>query len=435
MEMVMAISIVVVVTGAVLPLLASIRRSWDAGRHRTEMVQHARVLMDHLYRHLATASAITDVSLSTDDAGHIEFVADDGKRYRYVLGDDGYVEFGPPDDSADLAGPLARLRFVCYDSDDFAVPTTRADDIRLVTLEATFSDPAGGGRDKTFASSVYLRSGPTGALLDPGIAAKDGMVWLLSDIDSYRSSEGEYRRLAAGAEAIATVNATERNSLVLLFAALRGDAYCGPGGDPRRVISTGFGEITGEKLTLAEPIDIPEIPSPPEGSYLGDLARSSGTLVVSDDSHYGAVLLSSRATLRISGNVTMVLDDRLEVRDSAQIVIAPNSSLRLYVKGPVSPTRDDAVTVRDSAELNGSVDSSQDPSQLQIYIVGDNHTMTIRDQATVCAVVQNPAGRVVLEGTLWGLTEFFGKIRARRVDGVLGRVHVDLDSDFDRVGD
>ena len=59
---------------------------------------------------------------------------------------------------SELAGPVSRLQFTCYDGNDFVNPTTDANDIRFVKAEATLTNPAAMGRDITFTAKTYIRT-------------------------------------------------------------------------------------------------------------------------------------------------------------------------------------------------------------------------------------------------------------------------------------
>ena len=138
LEMVIAISAMTVILMTLLPTLAGIRNSWDTRQANAEIMQNARVLTDHVARHLSTAARITDVSAPSEEQGYIEFADNGGNICRYAVGPDGLVEFGPPDSGADLAGPVSRFQFACYDGNDFVTPATESDRVQFVTLTATF---------------------------------------------------------------------------------------------------------------------------------------------------------------------------------------------------------------------------------------------------------------------------------------------------------
>jgi hypothetical protein len=159
MEVVIALALVTVIFAAVLPQLRLINNSWNSKQGGAEVLQNARVLTDHISRNLAKAVKITAVSSSSETNGYIEFEDNDGNDLRYDISPDGYVEFGPVGSLSDLAGPVSSLQFTCYSDSNFATSTTDANSIRLVNVQTTFPNPARLGQDKTFTTSVYLRTG------------------------------------------------------------------------------------------------------------------------------------------------------------------------------------------------------------------------------------------------------------------------------------
>jgi len=157
LELVIALGIMTVVFTAVLPLLRAIDNSWDSKQGISQTVQNARVLMDHIDRHLVQAVRISAVSEPTETAGYIEFEDNNGNTLRYELANN-YVRFGTVGNLSDLAGPVSSLSFTCYDGNDFDNYTTDVNSIRFVTVQATLTNPAPQGQDRTFTSSVYIRS-------------------------------------------------------------------------------------------------------------------------------------------------------------------------------------------------------------------------------------------------------------------------------------
>ena len=174
-EMVLAISMMTIILGAVLPLFAGIRNNWSTKQATAEITQNARILSDHLYRRLSQAVRITSVSASTEAAGYIEFTANDGESYRYALVGD-YAQFGPVGATADLAGPVSQLRFTCWDISDLDTPTTDVDSVRLIKVEATLTNPAELGNDEDCVASVYLRTNWDSASSDSGQVVYEGFA-------------------------------------------------------------------------------------------------------------------------------------------------------------------------------------------------------------------------------------------------------------------
>jgi len=165
LELVIAMAMIGIIFAAILPQFALIRNSWDVKQGTAEALQNGRVLMDHISRNLSKAVRITAVSESSVTSGYIQFVANDGNtfKYEYVAGENNnYVEFGPqPGTLSDLAGPVSLLKFTCYDACDLdnpLSPVTDTNDVRVVKVDATFTNSASIGQDKTFTTWVYLRT-------------------------------------------------------------------------------------------------------------------------------------------------------------------------------------------------------------------------------------------------------------------------------------
>jgi type II secretory pathway pseudopilin PulG len=158
LELVIAMAVMTLVLGAVLPLFAGIRNGSDTRWAHSEMIQNARVLNDHLSRHLAAGKRIVSVSQDSETDGYIELEAADGTLYRYGVGADDTIEFGPVGDLSALAGPVSSLRFVCYDANDLTSPTDVVGSIRLVTWEVIFRSSGRLTQDKRVTGACYLRA-------------------------------------------------------------------------------------------------------------------------------------------------------------------------------------------------------------------------------------------------------------------------------------
>ncbi len=163
-EMVIALSIMVIIIAAILPQLKVVNDSWASKQASAEVLQNARVLVDQINRSLSSADRITDVSDPCEADGYIEFEDNTGTAYRMDIAANNYIEFGPVGSLSDLAGPVSRLRFTCYSKDNFTTPTTVAGDIRFVKAEVIFPNP-GPGQDRTFTTSTYLRTNAGSSLL------------------------------------------------------------------------------------------------------------------------------------------------------------------------------------------------------------------------------------------------------------------------------
>ncbi len=424
LEMVIAMSMMAIVLASVFPLFAGIRKSWDTKQANTEILQNARVLADHFHRHLATAASITDVSPSSEDHGYIEFVANDGSACRYAVGGDRYVRFGLLGDAGDLAGPVSQFKLTCYDDRDFETPLTDPARVRLVTATFTFPNPAPLGRERTFVTSVYIRSE---SVFEPGVAVADLIGWggQGTVIDSYRSTAGAYDPAKPGAEAIVTANATGFGTITLVGrTVIRGDVYIGPGGNPDfGILTWGGSKILGKQGALAEAVDLLVSSAPRgsvfDGSHEGDLLLwGTGNKTIKEDHYFNRVELRGRAKLIVGGHVTLLVNDVFNVGDRSEIKILHNSTLTVYARNSIG--------IWGSAKVN---DSTRDPSRLRVYIIGRNKALDMANDAVLHGVVENPDGRV----SLWNAAQLFGKVKAEYLFGG-GQVHVDLDCSFSSGG-
>lgn len=427
-EMVVATSAMAVILVTMMPALAGIRNSWDTRRANDEIVQNARVLADHLQRHLSTAERITAVSGSGDENGTIEFVGADGGTWRYAVGAQDDVQFGPTDSPADLAGPVSRFQIVCYDGNDFVTPITEPARIQFVRVTATFANSASLGREKPFTCSVFLRSAAIGTgeveeTIVPGIALKESVLWNGVDavIDSYRSSAGSYSAASAGANATVSVNAVGSGVVAVSGGAIiHGNVYVGPGGEPDVAIAlTGGGAISGTEGLLAEAVTIPDLTVPAGlslAAYPGGQLRLTGNAEETFQTDYelDEIQLRGNGHLLIDGDVTLLVNGAVQIGGHAQIELLSGSRLTIFAR--------DTFTVSGSTGVNalGGL-----PSMLRICMIGSNEDLIVTDNATVQAVVLNPAGTVTVSGS----GQFLGKIKAARLDGG-GRIHMDLDCDF-----
>lgn len=192
MELVIAVAMVTIIFAVVLPQFVILGNSWDAKQGSSEALQNGRVLMDHINRNLSKAVRISAVSESSDTDGYIEFEDNDGNTMRYDIAAGNYVEHGVAGNLSELAGPVSSLIFTCYDACDLDTPlspVTDVNDIRVVKVDATFTNSASLGQNKSFTSYVYLRAnGNNQSALSCGAALEfdmaNGQTPALAQIDS-----------------------------------------------------------------------------------------------------------------------------------------------------------------------------------------------------------------------------------------------------------
>lgn len=168
-EMVLALSLVSMVFLIILPQFRLLNAGWDSKEAAAEIQQNARVLQEHLYRHLASARSISALSGSGQDLGFLDFQDAAGRLYRYEVGADGYVYFGPAGELSILAGPVSRFQTAGFSLQDLVNPAADVSAVRLVRIQTTILSPSADEKNQTLDFSVYLRTEPTGCLPFPGV--------------------------------------------------------------------------------------------------------------------------------------------------------------------------------------------------------------------------------------------------------------------------
>ena len=158
LEMVVAMAIIAIIFAAVLPQFRAVQNSWDSKAAAAEVLQNGRVLIDHLNRNLSKAVRITSVSGSAVTSGYIEFEDNDGDVLRYDVAANNYVEYGQVGSLSDLAGPVSKFQLTCCDACDLDTPITDVNSIRFINVETTLTNSSTLGQDRTYATSVYLRT-------------------------------------------------------------------------------------------------------------------------------------------------------------------------------------------------------------------------------------------------------------------------------------
>ncbi len=421
-EMVVAMVIIAIVFAALLPQFRAIENSWAAKSSTAETIQNGRIISAHFNENLAKAARVIAVSDQAATLGFIEFEDSQANTYRYDSAG-GMVRFGAPASLDDLAGPVTQFRFTCYDACDLTTPITDDSLIRYVKLETTLADSKMSSRNKTFKASAYLKTnaitfGNPTTPYEPGVSMDKEIDYSGSNavIDSYNSTQGAYGTSNNSSNAVITVNGKKKDNITLSDNAIvKGDAYIGPGSNINEsiVLSSGA-QITGTKGTLDEKIDMPNFSRPFGGSHEGIYKLSgSSTQTINSDHYFDKLELRNSSTLKIDGNVTMLVRKKMTVDADAKLEILPNSTLDLYL--------------RDNAEISGTLNmTTGNPDNLRIYMIKNKKTFSMFDSATVYAVLQNPKGNIWTSAN----SQFFGKMKGEELQGS-GAIHIDLNSIID----
>ncbi len=259
MELVIAMAMIGIIFAAILPQFTLIRNSWDVKQGTAEALQNGRVLMDHINRNLSKAVRITAVSESSDIDGYIEFEDNDGNNLRYDKAGNNYVEYGAVGALSDLAGPVSSLTFTCYDACDLdnpLSPVTDTNDVRVVKVDATFTNSGSLGQNKTFTTWVYLRVNSQsqacwsdediGNVAAAGDATSDSCVWTIdaSGNDIWNNSDEfhyVYQSLSGDGQIIARVVSVEYTDQWAKAGVMIRETLTGPSKHAMMVVTPGNG--------------------------------------------------------------------------------------------------------------------------------------------------------------------------------------------------
>jgi type II secretory pathway pseudopilin PulG len=204
LEMIISLAIIAVIFAVTLPQFRNMENSWASKQATAEAIQNGRILTSYLKQNLAKAAQITAVSDPCDTTGYIEFEGNDGNTYRYEIGADNIVEFGPVGSLVDLAGPVSQLQFTCYDVQDLDTPTTTPEDIRFVRVTVTLTN-TGPGQDKTFTTAAYLRTNKgSGSLV--GHWKFDEKAGITAEDSSRHSNDGTLENMSGAQWTAGPVN-------------------------------------------------------------------------------------------------------------------------------------------------------------------------------------------------------------------------------------
>ncbi len=150
-EVLIVLSMVGMLIVAISPHLRSGRQVWEVvGDRHADVVQNARIGMDKMVREIRQAQG-----LNVADSSYIEFVDKDSNDMKFQLNAQ-YLECGPPDSLAVLAGPANNLSFTYYE-EDAVTTTTSLGDVRSVLIQLTTLDSEGKVDSVALSSRVFIR--------------------------------------------------------------------------------------------------------------------------------------------------------------------------------------------------------------------------------------------------------------------------------------
>ena len=142
---------------------------------------------------------------------------------------------------------------------------------------------------------------------------------------------------------------------------IKGDVFCGPGGDPDIVIDTKLeAVITGETYALEETFEIPPVEVPKFLQNLPSIGNITTSTTLKGPTKCESISLMSQ-TLTIDGPVDLYCNGNFNLDVLSKVIIVdpsinPNAYLNLYLDGNF--------TARNSSSFNNA---TKNPRKLKIY--------------------------------------------------------------------
>jgi hypothetical protein len=183
-------------------------------------------------------------------------------------------------------------------------------------------------------------------------------------------------------------------------AAVRGDAYVGPGGTAGPFdISVGSSAVlTGQRGVLTAPVSIALPAAPAPLPLPADLRVSSGTTVLLDGMQVNDLVVGGTAIAEVPRDATIVVAGDLEFRGLGRLRVAPGAKLTVFVGG--------RFVAADDAEVN----AGGTPDGLLLNLSGSGGAFVVQ-QARACGRLAAPAAQVKVTGG----AHLYGSVLARRL--------------------
>jgi len=258
--------------------------------------------------------------------------------------------------------------------------------------------------DRTARVVLELGEGYT-SLFDFGVFGDEGLeLASRAQIDSYDSRIGEYDSHNPGTSGHTGTNATHLGCIYLSpNARIYGNASTGPESIPEDVIITKpVSTISGEKLALSSPKEMPSIPSPEGMTYQGEYLLDGTVDTISESGEYTHFRLSNNAKVTITADVTLYITGDFSMASNSQIEIADDVNVTIYLGG--------SFLQESNTQINNL---SLDATKLQVYgtdsFTGD---MEWRSNTDFWGTFYAPRAHITYNSE----SDFYGSIVGRYLD-------------------
>jgi len=184
---------------------------------------------------------------------------------------------------------------------------------------------------------------------------------------------------------------------------VNGDAYSGYESDPNKTIEVrDHSTLNGNKFALDSVKDYPSVTKPTGLTNYGDFhADHENEVIISQSGQYHKFEISGKATVTITGDVTLYVTDEFKIRNESALVVIPGATLTVII--------DRKLTMEDHAVFDNQ---SHDPRN--VLICGtDQHKEDInwKSENDFYGVFYAPEAKFKMERD----GNVFGSVKARKV--------------------
>jgi hypothetical protein len=196
-------------------------------------------------------------------------------------------------------------------------------------------------------------------IYDFAIAVKKNLVlYPNSKVNGYNSKSGKSDLKIE----IGTNSVGDDSVIVMNGAAVNGDVYIGPGGDPDVVIKS-KGEITGDTYSLSMEVYYPPVDSPTGLPYKGFI-KDNVTINPADSGEFSYIALGNSEVITIDGgDVVMYITGDIGMGNGAEIIIEPGSTLTMYIDGDWESKEGSGINNLDGIPANCTIYGTGEPEQ------------------------------------------------------------------------
>ncbi len=157
-EVLVVTSLLAVVVGALMPVLTVGQQTWQHAPRRQDMVQNARIAMDHLMDRLRAVQTFT--AISATNISFTYFYGDGATTLtaEYRLNGNELEWRYDVNPFAPLAGPFRSMSVSCFDTIGTAIACASAAQVRSVQVSLVAMDPSGEVADITVTGRAYRQA-------------------------------------------------------------------------------------------------------------------------------------------------------------------------------------------------------------------------------------------------------------------------------------